>query len=445
MTRSHVYLPYPEFVEADRVDVPYRIWNSLEEDLPTSGMVNLLRREMWVPLEWGGRAVTRHELAHVAWSPARSARVRFDHRVLAAMEDARINLGLAGIGIPVALDAESHAHVMMLLAQDAKRGDGFALFMRSIASLGTSVEAGLESQLLGMPGPLGALVVAWMARARRELEAARHAARGPVAPYKKAVDLARALARELRALGLLDRRDQSGSTVQIGCWVHGHGRGQLEDPRGRRPHRGRGDAGEDERGESEPGRMHVKEVPLSVALRPGRGGLAWRAASEGSIVRYLSRWPVDGAVFRRRSRSGGGTVLVDVSGSMSLDAGDLDRLLLATPQGARVAIYSGSGEVGELRIVANGGRRAAARHLERFGNGNIVDLPALEWLARQPLPRLWISDGAVTGVRDRGSRALKQRCDAVCKRSRIRRVAKLDEAAALLKSGGVASASGEPD
>jgi hypothetical protein len=439
MTRSHVYLPYPEFVEPAPVDAPYLIWNSLEEDLPTSGMVNLLRREMWVPLEWGGRAVTRHELAHVAWSPARPTRVRFDERVLAALEDARINLGLAGIGLPVDLDAESYAHVMMLLAQDAKRDDGFALFMRSIASLGTSVEEGLESQLLGMPGPLGPVVVAWMARARSELEAARHAARGPVAPYKKAVDLARALARELRALGLLDRRDRSGSTVRVNCWVHGHGRGQLKDPRGRRGRPGRGDYAEDERGEVEPGRMHIKEVPLSVALRPGRGGLAWRAATEGSVVRYLSRWPIDGAVFRRRSRCGGGTVLVDMSGSMSLDASDLDRLLLATPQGARVAIYSGSGEVGELRIVANGGRRAAARHLERYGNGNIVDLPALEWLARQPLPRLLVSDGAATGVHDRGSLALRRRCEAVCRRARIRRVEKLDEAATLLKSGGVAA------
>jgi hypothetical protein len=143
--RCHVYLPYPEFVEPEPVDVPYRIWNSLEEDLPTSGMVNLLGREMWVPLEWGGRAVRRHELAHVRWSPARSAAVRFDRRVLMAMEDARINLGLAGIELPVALDDESHAHVMMLLAQDGKRGDGFALFMRGVASLGTSVEAGLES------------------------------------------------------------------------------------------------------------------------------------------------------------------------------------------------------------------------------------------------------------------------------------------------------------
>jgi hypothetical protein len=41
----------------------------------------------------------------------------------------------------------------------------------------------------------------------------------------------------------------------------------------------------------------------------------------------------------------------------------------------------------------------------------------------------------VTGIGDRGSLALKERCAALCRRARIRRVAKLDEAAALLKTG----------
>jgi hypothetical protein len=77
--------------------------------------------------------------------------------------------------------------------------------------------------------------------------------------------------------------------------------------------------------------------------------------------------------------------------------------------------------------VADGGRRASKEHLERFSRGNVVDLPALEWLARQPQPRVWLSDGAVTGVGDRISQALRERCYAVCRRARIRRVGKPDE------------------
>lgn len=430
---SHVYGPYPELVEREPCDTPYQIIDSLAEPLPTRGMVDLGRRVIWVPLEPGARSVTRHELGHVAWSPLRPARVRFDGRVLMAIEDARVNLGLAGLGLPVVLDAEGHAHVVMLLAQDAKLRDGFALFVRSIASLGTSVEQALEAQLLAAPGPLGARVVAWMARVRGDLEEARGIARGPVAPYAIGVALARELARELRALGLLDAKLKARTRMPFGCYVGRRCDGDGLPPGPDPARAGRGPA--DERAAVEPGRLDVKAAPLSVPLRPGRGGRSWRASAEGSVVRYLARWPVDRAVFRRRARRGAGSVLVDHSGSMALELADLDRLLLSTPHGMRVALYSGSGALGELRIVADGVRRAASEHLARFGSGNVVDLPALEWLARQPPPRLWVSDGGVTGIGDRGSLALKQRCAALCRRARIRRVAGLEEAAALLRAG----------
>ena len=429
--RSHIFGPYPELIERKLGLAPFEIRDALAEPLPTRGMVDLGKRVMWVPLEASARPVTRHEMGHVAWSPPKPSPVRFDRRVLMAVEDARVNLGLLGLGLPVVLDFESDTHVVLLLAQDAKASDGFALFMRAIASLGTSVEEALEEQLFAAPGPFGSLVVGWMVRARNALEAARAEARGPVAPYAVGVELARRLAHELRALGLLDARGQARSRAPSGCCVvHGEGDGLIA-PGGFEATRGAGAL--DEHAAVRPGRLMLKEAPLRVPLRPGRGGRAWRAAQEGSVVRYLTRWPVDRAVFRRRARRSGGTLLVDTSGSMSLEPADLDRLLLATPHGMRVAIYSGSGEVGELRIVADGGRRAAPEHLARFGSGNVVDLPALEWLAKQSLPRLWVSDGVVTGVGDKGSQVLKRRCEAVCRRARIRRVAKLDEAAALLR------------
>jgi hypothetical protein len=431
MARTHVFGPYPELLEASPVATPFEIRNALDEALPTTGMVDLGKRVMWVPLEASARPVTRHELGHVAWSPRKPVRLPFDPRVLMAIEDARVNLGLAGLRLPVVLDVASHAHVVMLLAEDAKAGDGFALFMRAIASLGTSVEAALEEQLEATPGPFGEIAVRWMGRVRGELEVARIAAGGPVAPHAKGVELAHALARELRALGFLDVRGRARSRAPSGCCI-GHGGGGLVPPEGFGPsHRPEYDAA---RAEVRPGRLVVKEAPLRVPLRNRRSGRSWRAAEEGSVPRYFTRWPVDRAVFRRRARRSGGTLLVDTSGSMSLEVADLDRLLLATPHGMRVAIYSGTGEEGELRIVADGGRRASAAHLARYGSGNIVDLPALEWLAKQSLPRLWVSDGAVTGVGDKGSEALRRRCEALCRRSRIRRVAKLDEAAALLRA-----------
>jgi hypothetical protein len=117
---------------------------------------------------------------------------------------------------------------------------------------------------------------------------------------------------------------------------------------------------------------------------------------------------------------------------MALEEDALDRLLAATPIGTKVAIYSGRGEQGELRIVAQDGRRAARDALGRYGAGNIVDLPALEWLSRQPRPRIWLSDGRVTGVGDRVCMDLARRCEETRRRGGIRRVGDLDAATRLL-------------
>jgi hypothetical protein len=430
--RRHVHAPYPELVEREVRDEPYRIHDSLDQPLlPARGMVDLHRRVMWVPLEPCARCVTRHEMGHVRWSPACPMRVRFDGRVLMCVEDARVNLGLAGRDLPVVLDAEGHAEVLRLLARDVKARDGFALFARGVASVGTSVEEAIEEQLLATAGPLAALVVGWMRRARRELEGARVRSGADVAPYARGVALARRLARQLRALGLLDAKGLAGSRVRLACCV-----GDLPDGEGiPGMHRLRVPTlpGGGDRTGVEVGSMRVEAAPLTVPLRRGRGGRAWRAASEGSVVRFLHRWPVDRAVFRRRARRGGGTLLVDTSGSMSFTSADLDRLLLATPWGMRVAIYSALDSAGELRIVADGHRRAPAEHLKPFGMRNVVDLPALQWLARQKGPRLWLSDGAVTGVGDRSSAVLTERCRALCRRARIRRVATIDEATGWLR------------
>lgn len=433
--RRHVCSPYPEIVEREAHARPYRIRDSLREAVPSRGMVDLRERVMWVPLEPGARSVTRHELGHVIWSPATPRRVSFDARVLLCVEDARVNLGLASAGLPVVEGAEGCARVELLFAQDAKRRDGFALLMRAIASIGTNVETALAAQLSASPGPLEEFVAGWMVRARSELETARARARGVVATYESGVALARRLARELRALGLLDAREQAHSPLLVCCVGSRHASEGLPGDR-HRAERLRPPGVAPSGGESpavEAGSLRVEVAPLSVPLRRGRGGRAWRASDEGSVVRYLHRWPVDRAVFRCRARGGGGTLLVDTSGSMSLAASDLDRLLLATPHGMRVALYSGSGEVGELRVVADGHRRAPAEHLKRFGNGNVVDLPALHWLGRQPGPRLWLSDGGVTGVGDRACSALTERCLELCRRARIRRVATLDEATGWLR------------
>ena len=152
-------------------------------------------------------------------------------------------------------------------------------------------------------------------------------------------------------------------------------------------------------------------------------------------MRWIHRYPIDGRIFRRPCRRTGGSVLVDTSGSMSLDAGGVDRILRDAPSATLVAMYSGRGSEGELRIVARDGRRASTEDLEPFGKSNVVDMPALESLARQRTPRIWISDGHVTGIGDRSSRTITRRCRTLCRRARIRRVRTVEEAAQRLENG----------
>ena len=89
-----------------------------------------------------------------------------------------------------------------------------------------------------------------------------------------------------------------------------------------------------------------------------------------------------------------------------------------------MGVYCGSSTTGQLTLVAKNGRVVDSNALlkARVGNGNIVDGPALQWLAKQPEPRLWISDGYVTGKHDTTSVDLGAEAQVICNRANIRRI-----------------------
>jgi hypothetical protein len=260
----------------------------------------------------------------------------------------------------------------------------------------------------------------------------------PVATFRAARRAAGEVARRLKAHGLLRKGSEAHPIVMpgSGCCMSdkpldvGEMR-RLLAKAGRPGLRARRGAG-DERGAA--GRMKVVEARLGVRCKPAPGaGREYRAAPEGSVIRDPTRWFHDKHIFRRRLRGPGGSVLVDTSSSMRFSAEDVDRILRDAPSATRVAIYSGSGSNGQLRVVARDGRRASADQLKPYGHANVVDLPALKWLASQPAPRVWISDGRVTGVHDTPSDAIRRQCRAVCRRHDIRRVRNAEEAARVLE------------
>lgn len=168
------------------------------------------------------------------------------------------------------------------------------------------------------------------------------------------------------------------------------------------------------------GKMEEISLPLALPKAAKVGRNRYRPGFVGAFA-YPHRALLpsgDGQAFRFLKKGQGGTVLIDCSGSMGLRAEHLAQILVHAPH----AIVAGYGSkpyyegYGILTIAAKRGRVTTSELLrEAIGSGNIVDGPALEWLARQKPPRVWISDGLVTGVGDLGAPNLSVEAFAIAK------------------------------
>lgn len=137
------------------------------------------------------------------------------------------------------------------------------------------------------------------------------------------------------------------------------------------------------------------------------------------------------ATKRKKKTPSPGSILVDCSGSMELSVENVALLVEKMPA-ATVAAYAGiqgSEHSGRLVVLARDGRVCGVEdsHLAAFGSGNIIDGPALEWLGHQVTPRVWISDGIVTGVHDCAAKNLISEVCEIERRFGIRRVATLED------------------
>jgi len=168
-----------------------------------------------------------------------------------------------------------------------------------------------------------------------------------------------------------------------------------------------------------------KKLPEKLAARHARRP---RPTDSGAIPRYMHRLVSDQRVFsrRRKKKAFQGTVLIDCSGSMSLSASEVDEILRRWPA-VTVATYCGSGEHGELWIVASKGKRATKRDLHPNLGGNVVDGPCLDWLSKQKMPRVWISDGGVSGIGDNFGNAFYVDAAVKMKRGKIKRLANVHD------------------
>lgn len=183
-------------------------------------------------------------------------------------------------------------------------------------------------------------------------------------------------------------------------------------------------------------------VTAQFSLRRSTRTVTSRMWSEEGVVPSAPyRLLLDSRVFSRKRRVKGGTILIDASGSMAFTAENLSAVIAAAP-GATVAAYAGMSDYGKLAIVAKNGQMAGPNDVIRalsspYGTGqlcgNVVDGPALEWLAKQPAPRIWVSDGVVTGVDDTRGLNLVVEAESICRRGKIERIEDWKEVVDALK------------
>jgi len=172
----------------------------------------------------------------------------------------------------------------------------------------------------------------------------------------------------------------------------------------------------------------MKMTMQTPYLRIPKHAKGANCSDHGVVFRAPYRLYTDQRIFRDKRGRRSGSVLIDTSGSMCLSAEQIMAIVKKAPA-AVIGLYGGyDPEVGAVRVIAKMGRLVVDdKEYAAVGEYNGVDGPALQWLGIQPLPRLWVSDGLVTGIEDETSDGLCIEAELICRRYRIRRVHTLDE------------------
>jgi len=151
-------------------------------------------------------------------------------------------------------------------------------------------------------------------------------------------------------------------------------------------------------------RMEISYPLLEKSLPNKLLGKSKKYSDMGVSPRAMHRDLTDKKVFTSKSKRKSGTVLIDVSGSMSFTEEDVQEIIETLPA-STVAIYSGDSDAdekepskvkGTLRVVGKNGRYV--KYIPEHGFHNLIDGPAIEWLTRQAEPRILVSDLQFTGL-----------------------------------------------
>ena len=394
-----VATPLPEAVDGRRWDVQ-----------EGSGSCDTFQREMRVPfgVDAASRSIRNHEMAHAKITPRVSAAkqcVKFgvSMEALQVCEDMRVSLFLRSRGIrqdPVVSKEQTAEMVYRNLHSN-----------RMLASflVGTMYTGDYENVVAGLNTHCEPERVTSLAVKAQQVAQCMDGARGIFRP----IGMRNATIPAARLFDALFPETGSASIEVPFEMIAG-------------PRRGRS---------VKWGQLKIAELPMAMTRPVSDLARQKTHRDEGVNLTAVHRLPIDGRIFSRTRSHRGGTVLIDGSGSMSLSEQDLHRIVTTAPA-ATIAIYSGTGKTGTLSVIGRKGRvvTSTGLHSVRRGNGNIVDGPALRWLAKQQAPRIWVSDGHVTGCHDRTHPDLAVDAQLICQKAGIRRVTKTDAVCDFLRA-----------
>lgn len=171
----------------------------------------------------------------------------------------------------------------------------------------------------------------------------------------------------------------------------------------------------------------------------GRFGRKRKPSAIGKHPRRIDRMLTDPdkRIFDRRAKSKGGVILIDQSGSMSLDDDDIWSIIEHAP-GCVIIGYchrAGSTDVPNVWVLADRGKVVDSVPGGNSGNG--VDGPAIRFAAskrRKGEPFVWVCDGVVTdGTHDNTYHNLDLECIRLVHKHGIHMVENVDGAVAALK------------
>jgi hypothetical protein len=164
------------------------------------------------------------------------------------------------------------------------------------------------------------------------------------------------------------------------------------------------------------------------------------ACTSGTAMRYPGRLLTDPQqrAFARVAHRHGGVVVIDQSGSMDIDVGELDAMLRRAPDALVVGYSHRPGDRGATPNVWVLAARGVVASSPSGNVGNGVDGPVLRWALDQRRgtePLIWVTDGQVTDSHDHACDALTTECAELVVRHRIRLVRQVADVTRCLGSG----------